>query len=185
MFFLVHLLTDGRTTKKDKSPRSLYCFDYGIFLENNLEFSADKNIIRQQRFAYDGVLQSFDRYFTEREDRRLLCTKCGAVYLEKDLFVGGIRLTFCPADKTDLKEMENDSGHSDYTEEQIRIIGTIRSAMLRDQLIARAIADDVGCYVQKVGKFAEKLDRAAIIDRERLPNGRYIYFDRRGDQLQF
>ena len=183
MFFLVHLLTDGRTTKKDRSPRSLYCFDYGICLENNLEFSEDKNIIRQQRFAYDSVLQMFDRYFTKEEDKRLICTKCGTVYLEKDLFVGGHRLTFCPTDKTDLKEIEGRASNTEYTEEEIRIIGTIRSAAPQDQLVARAVADDVGCYVQKVGKFAEKLDRAEIIDRERLPSGRYIYFDRRTDQL--
>jgi len=185
MFFLVHLLTDGRTTKKDKSPRSLYCFDYGICLANNLEFSEDKNIIRQQRFAYDTVLQAFDRYFSKEEDKKLICTKCGAVYLEKDLFVGGHRLTFCPADKTDLKEIEGSASAAEYTEEEIRIIGTIRSATPQDQLVARAIADDVGCYVQKVGKFAEKLDRAEIIDRERLSSGRYIYFDRQGDQLPF
>jgi hypothetical protein len=182
-FFLVHLLTDGRTTKKDKSPRTLYCFDYGICLENNLEFSEDKNIIRQQRFAYDSVLKAFDRYFSEQEDKRLICTRCGMVYLEKDLFVGGHRLTFCPADKTDLKEMESDASNAEYTEEEIRIIGTIRSATPQDQLVARAIADDVGCYVQKVGKFAEKLDRSDIIDREKLPNGRYIYFERTRDHL--
>jgi hypothetical protein len=39
MFFLIHLLTDGRTTKKERSPRGLYCFDYGICQENNLGFS--------------------------------------------------------------------------------------------------------------------------------------------------
>lgn len=182
MFFLVHLLTDGRTTKKESSPRTLYCFDYGICLENTLEFSEDKNIIRQQRFAYDNVLQRFDQYFQKQEDKRLVCTKCGTVYLEKELFVGGHRLTFCPADKTDLKEIEGDNGRSEYTEEEIRIIGTIRSATPEDQLVARAIADDVGCYVQKVGKFAEKLDKADVIEREKLPNGRYIYFDRKRDE---
>lgn len=53
MFFVVHLLTSGRTTKKEKTSRSLYCIDYGICLENNLSFALDKNVIRQQRFAYD------------------------------------------------------------------------------------------------------------------------------------
>jgi hypothetical protein len=153
--------------------------------ENNLEFSEDKNIIRQQKFAYDGVPKIFDRYFSEQEDKRLICTKCGTVYLEKDLFVGGHRLTFCPADKTDLKEMEGDASNSEYTEEEIRIIGTIRSARREDQLAARAIADDVGCYAQKVAKFGEKLDRTGVIDREKPPNGRYIYFERERDQFQF
>ena len=131
------------------------------------------------------MLKTFDRYFSEQEDKRLICTRCGTVYLEKDLFVGGYRLTFCPADTTHLKEMEGDASSAEYTEEEIRIIGSIRSAGPEDQLVARAIADDVGCYVQRVGKFAEKLDRADIIDREKLPNGRYIYFERRRNELKF
>jgi len=81
--------------------------------------------------------------------------------------------------------MEGDASSAEYTEEEIRIIGSIRSAGPEDQLVARAIADDVGCYVQRVGKFAEKLDRADIIDREKLPNGRYIYFERRRNELKF
>ena len=34
MCFVIHLLTKGRTTKKDKSARSLYCIDYGVCLES-------------------------------------------------------------------------------------------------------------------------------------------------------
>lgn len=66
---------------------------------------------------------------------------------------------------------------SRYTEEEIKIIGSIRSSLPEDQLIARQIADDVGCNVQKVSKFGEKLDRKGIIARERNEElQRNIYF---------
>ena len=76
MFFVVHLLTRGRTTKKDRTGRSLYCIDYGICLEHNLGFAEHKNVIRQQRFAYDDILVPFDRYFSRHEDQ-YRCPKCG------------------------------------------------------------------------------------------------------------
>ena len=57
MFFVVHLLTKCRTTKKEKLARSLYCIDYGICMENNLGFTTDKNILRHSKdFAYDEDL---------------------------------------------------------------------------------------------------------------------------------
>ena len=42
----------------------------------------------------------------------------------------------------------------------------------------RRIADDVGCYVQKVAKFGEKLEKQNLIDR--VEDGvleKFIYFD--------
>lgn len=177
MFFLVHLLTDGRTTKKESSPRGLYSFDYGICLENNLGFASDKNVIRQQRFAYDDVMRIFDKYFLDDEEKKYTCPQCGSIYLDRDLIVAGKRLNFCPEDRAQLKELGAGLSKSGYTEEEIKIIGSIRSATEEDSLGARIIADDVGCYVQKVAKFAEKLEKAKIVARKRSPAGPYIYFD--------
>lgn len=177
MFFLVHLLTDGRTTKKESSPRGLYSFDYGICLENNLGFASDKNVIRQQRFAYDDVMKSFDKYFSDTEEKKYTCPQCGSVYLDSSLNVAGKRLTFCPEDKTTLIELDEQPTTSGYTEEEIKIIGTMRSASEDDKLGARVIADDIGCYVQKVAKFGEKLEKTNIVKRKRSPGGSYIYFD--------
>lgn len=40
------------------------------------------------------------------------------------------------------------------------------------------VADDVGCYVQKVAKFGEKLEREHVIGRDRpADSSRHIYFD--------
>ena len=56
-------------------------------------------------------------------------------------------------------------------------MGSIRSSAPEDHLTARHVADDVGCNVQKVAKFGEKLERAGIIARERVEELRKnIYF---------
>ena len=94
MFFLVHLLTQGRTTKKERFTRSLYSFDYGVCLENNLGWGDEKNVIRQQRFAYDGALSEFDRFFQVRDETEYVCPSCGKVFAESDLMVGGARFYF-------------------------------------------------------------------------------------------
>lgn len=173
MFFIIHLLTQGRTTKKEKASRSLYCFDYGVCVENNISWGTDKNVIRQQRFAYDKVLEPFDRHFEQAVEKRWKCPDCNTIYQEKDLFVTGIRLEFCPRDRVDLIEVNNNE-HTQFTEEEIKIIGAIRSSSEEDELLARHVADDVGCYVQKVAKFGEKLERDNIIRRKM--KDKYIYY---------
>ena len=41
MFFSVHLLMTGKSTKTDRTSRSLYCFDYGVCEDNRLGFSTE------------------------------------------------------------------------------------------------------------------------------------------------
>lgn len=166
MFFLVHLLVKGRTTKKDRASRNLYCFDFGVCEENNLGFTTEKNVIRQQRFAFDEVLTRFEKHFGVTTEATFRCKQCGAVYAESELIVAGTRLSFCPRDRADLVNQKSADSRLQYTEEETKIIGSIRSAAREDQVFARQIADDVGCYVQKVAKFGERLDKAGIVKRE-------------------
>lgn len=173
MFFIGHLLTQGRTTKKEKASRSLYCFDYGVCVENNITWGTDKNVIRQQRFAYDKILEPFDQHFAKAVEKKWKCPVCNTIYHEKDLFVAGIQLEFCPKDRADLVEVSS-SEYTQFTEEEIKIVGAIRSSSEEDELLARHVADDVGCYVQKVAKFGEKLERENIIKRKM--KDKYIYF---------
>jgi hypothetical protein len=179
MFFLIHLIESGRTTKKEKESRNLYAFDYGICIENNIKYDTDKNLVRQQRFAYDDCFQPFDHLFQRSREPEFKCPNCHAVYRESELLIGGkILLNFCPQDKTDLLPIVTTvQGINDFTEEEIKIVGAIRSAKQEDKLIARRIADDVGCYVQKVSKFGERLKKEDVIQREKNEDeGRFIYF---------
>lgn len=179
MFFIIHLLTKGRTTKKEKISRSLYVFDYGICLENNLDFTEDKNIIRQQRFVYDNVLASFDAHFTATTEPMFICRSCQTIYKKRDLMVGDQPLRFCPKDKSDLEAYDATASFSDYTEEEMKIIGAMRSSKPEDKLLARRVADDVGCYIQKVAKYGEKLEREKVIHRKKDEElDRNIYFSR-------
>jgi hypothetical protein len=175
MFFVTHLLTDGRTTKKEMLSRSQYCFDYGQCMEHNLGHTTDKNIIRQQRFAYDDTLEKFSSHFMDSEPQAYRCPSCGTKYNETDLMVAGHRMTFCPKDKTDLVMNDERFSVNVYTEEEIRIIGAIRSSSHEDAKYAREIADDVGCYSQKVAKFGAKLEREGIAER-RKDGERFLYY---------
>jgi hypothetical protein len=149
--------------------RSLYCIDYGICLENNLMFSTDKNILRQQRFAYDDDLAQYDACFEKDTEPKYICHTCSAIYLESEIKIKGKLLTVCSNDRSELEPYDLSSLDKKYTEEEIKIIGAIRSASSEEHLVARQVADDVGCYVQKVAKFGEKLEREGMIAREKIP----------------
>lgn len=76
-----------------------------------------------------------------------------------------------------MPQLTNVQGITDFTEEEIKIVGAIRSAKQEDRLLARRIADDVGCYVQKVSKFAERLEKDEMISRMKQEDeGKLIYF---------
>lgn len=188
MFFLIHLIESGRTTKKEKESRNLYAFDYGICLDNNIKYDTDKNLVRQQRFAYDDCLQPFDSLFQRNKEPEFRCPKCNSIFKESELIIGGkTLLSFCPHDRTDLVQTPNSNFGitNQYTEEEIKIVGAIRSAIPEDRLLARRIADDVGCYTQKVSKFAEKLEKDKIINRKKDDEeGKLIYYGPPSEESQ-
>ena len=113
-------------------------------MENNLGFATDKNILRQQRFAYDDELRQFDEYFEKQSEPKYICPVCGAVYRESELRIKGKLLTFCMNDRADLQSYDLGELERQFTEEEIKIIGSIRSSSPEEHLTARRVADDVG-----------------------------------------
>lgn len=164
MFFLVHLLEEDRTTKKSRANRSLYAFDYGVAVENNLGWTTEKNTIRQQRFAYDDVISAYlEDSSVPRSSAR--CGLCDSEYSDNDLRLpNGMIMRYCPQDGSALDRLP--SSFDRFTEEEVKIIGFIRSASRDKGVEARAVADTIGCYVQKVAKFGEKLEREGVIARD-------------------
>jgi hypothetical protein len=179
MFFVVHLLSSGSSSKKQRTSRSMYCFDYGICEENRLGFSTDRDMYRQQRFVYDDVLSPFEKFFSTPVEKTYRCPVqgCGRTFRESEITIRGELLNFCPVHRIDLviENIPTLATLHDFTEEEIKIVGAIRAATKADQKIAQQIADDVGCYRQKVAKFAEKLERDGLIRREKISD-KYIYF---------
>jgi hypothetical protein len=128
--------------------------------------------------VYDDVIVPYyERYYQHSNEPIYECTKCRQTYKQSEIQVAGMTLDFCPKDRADLRLVASTVFQSTFTEEEIKIIGAIRSAGRSDKLLARRVADDVGCFVQKVAKFGEKLERDAVISRDRDDDaGKLIYF---------
>ncbi|HEU5374071.1 MAG TPA: hypothetical protein VFV38_01405 [Ktedonobacteraceae bacterium] len=177
--FAVHLLSTSESSKADRTTRSLYCFDYGVCEANRLSFSSDAEIYRRDRFVYDDTLVPFEKFFTPIREKIYHCSApgCNKTFKESDLFVAGIFLRFCPIHGTELVLENAPTTTYNFTEEEAKIIGAIRSARKADRKFARQIADDVGCYVQKVSMLGIKLEKEHLAQREKDPvEGKYIYF---------
>lgn len=176
-YLIVHLVKKARTTKNDTTKRNLYCFDYGLCNELNLGFSTDNNIIRQQRFIYDNELELFDKEFDIKFETTYLCRRCQVSYTKDQLYLEklNIYLDKCPSCGMPLQETKPIIDVNSYTEEETKIIGSIYAENNNDGKYASIIADEVGCYVQKVARFAIKLDEMGIIVRKN-DGKRYKYF---------
>lgn len=177
--YLVHLVKKDETSVKGETGLSLYMLDWYFIEKYNLGFSIDRDIYRQQRFVYNDIMKNYDAYFT---DTRIAykCPCCGSEYTQEQLFLPQLNkyLDICPKDYTRLSKMENDFQGNGYTEVERKIIGTIRNHTFENAILARDVAEIVGCSTMKVAKFAEKLCRESkLINREKKNNGViYSYF---------
>ena len=167
-YLLIHLAVKGRTTKKDKTTRHLYCFDYGACLEFNLGYSTDRNTVRQERFVYDDELTPFDKEFDIRVETLYTCRRCQIGYTKDQLFLEklGIYLDRCPRCNNPLEEQRPLPTPDDCTEEEAKIMGAIYAVKGPIGKLAREIADEVGCYVQKVSSYGLKVEKAGRITRD-------------------
>lgn len=122
-------------------------------------------------------LSQFDHYFEKVDEPRYICSECGSIYTESELRIRGKVMLVCVDDHNELQNYDAGALEKRYTEEEIKIIGSIRSSSPEERLTARRVADDVGCYVQKVAQFGGKLEREGVIARERVEElNRNIYY---------
>lgn len=165
---LIHLVVKGRTTKKDKTVRHLYCFDYGTCLEFNLGYSTDRNTVRQERFVYDDDLSPFDHEFDVANETRYVCRRCQVGYTKDQLFLEKLSMYLdrCPRCNSPLEEQQPDFAPEDCTEEEAKIVGSIFAVRGPMGKLARDIADEVGCHTKKVSNYGIKLERMGPIIRD-------------------
>ena len=88
-------------------------------------------------------------------------------------------LKFCPKDNVKLEIFEGeDYKEYAFTEEERKILGTIRNRTRESAILAREVAEIVGCNKYKVATFVERILSRKIIGREKLhgSNKPYSYF---------
>ena len=129
--------------------------------------------------CYNDIMKNYDIYFTDTR-KAYRCPKCGEEYTQEQLYLPQLNqyLEVCPKDYTKLVNMENEYHIVGYTEVERKIIGTIRNHSFENAIMARDVAEIVGCSTMKVAKFSEKVCRDAnIIEREKMNNENvYRYF---------
>lgn len=176
--YLIHLIKKDETSVKGETGLSLYMLDWYFIDKYNLGFSVDRDVYRQQRFVYNDIMKKYDAYFT---DTRLAfrCPKCGKEYTQEQLFLAELNryLDVCPVDYIKLERIEREYDSNEYTEIERKIIGTIRNHSYENALMAKEVAEIVGCSTMKVAKFAEKIcKQSGIIKREKKNENVFRYF---------
>lgn len=79
--------------------------------------------------------------------------------------------------KQSVKVFKKEYISASYTEVERKIVGTIRNHSFENAIMAKEVADIVGCSTMKVAKFAEKLCKSSqVIRREKKNESVYRYF---------
>lgn len=178
--YLIHLLKKNETSVKGETGLSLYMIDQYFINKYNLGFTLDRDIYRQQRFVYNDIMKNYDVYFTDTR-KQFICPQCSTEYTQEQLYLPQLDtyLTACPKDHVILKELQHEFAQSiAYTETERKIIGTIRNHNYQNSILAKDVAEIVGCNTNKVAKFSEKLVRETdLICREKPETEtRYKYY---------
>lgn len=167
--YLIHLIKKDETSVKGDTGLSLYMLDWYFIDKYNLGFSIERDVYRQQRFVYNDLMKNFDTYFTDTRVA-FTCPQCGNLYTQEQLFLPQLNqyLEVCPKDYTKLEKIEREYNAGEYTEVERKIIGTIRNHTYENAIMAREVAEIVGCSTMKVAKFSEKVCKESkIISREK------------------
>lgn len=177
--YLIHLIKKDETSVKGDTGLNLYMIDWFFIEKYNLGFSIERDVYRQQRFVYNDVMKNYDAYFTDTR-QEYVCPVCGSQYTMEQLYLPQLDmyLDTCPRDRIKLERISEKSfDGGKYTEVERKIIGTIRNHSYENALLAREVAELVGCSSVKVGKFAEKVCRETdLIRREKMNNEQMLRY---------
>lgn len=176
--YLIHLIKKDETSVKGETGLSLYMLDWYSIDKYNLGFSIERDVYRQQHFVYNDIMKNYDSYF---KDTRVAfrCPKCRSEYTQEQLFLPQLNqyLEVCPKDYTKLEKVEKEYNSSGYTEVERKIVGTIRNHSFENAIMAKEVAEIVGCSTMKVAKLAEKLCKnSEVIMREKKNENVFRYF---------
>ncbi len=174
--FLIHFISENITSKHG-GHYNLYSIDYDICSEYNIKYANKKDEYTPVRFIYDSVLSEFDAYFLETKQKSYKCPTCAKIYPENEVKKHSVKRCFDDDSKLDeIIHQQVPVSHGNFAEVEIKILGLISQTPEYEALTAREVADAVGCTIQKVSAWANRVlgkSREININKESKP---YKYF---------
>ncbi|UJL36324.1 hypothetical protein [Pantoea agglomerans] len=155
--FLLHFISENISSKHGGSY-NLYSLDYDICNEYNILYADKKDDYTRIRFIYDPVLSEFDAYFLNSKQKSFKCPLCNKIYDENEVIK--YKTKRCFEDDTVLTEIIHQDSpltEGNFAEVEIKILGLISQLPLDEAMTAREIADSVGCTVQKVAIWGNRV----------------------------
>jgi predicted nucleic-acid-binding Zn-ribbon protein len=164
----LHKVQHNQRLKDRKVDVDVFGIDYGLCLENKINFYTSSKEKRQDRdymqprFFYENIAVKYDSDFIKTSIFK--CGKCGnnIIYSENDLRLpSGILMKICPIHqeqqlievKQNLKEKIET-----YTEEEEKIIGLLANIKSEESIKANQIQKELGVSPYKIAWFIKKIE---------------------------
>lgn len=166
--YLIHKILTNQRLKDQKIDVDIFALDYGICLENKLNYYTaatekrqDRDFV-QTRFFYDEIATNYDSFFNTEGVYK--CTKCGTdiSYTKNDITLkNGKILTRCPEHPDEELHYTACSHYSNtrYSEEEQKIIGFLATISKEGALLANEIQKETGANRQKIAWFSKNLEK--------------------------
>lgn len=166
--YLLHKIQHNHRLKDQKIDVDVYAIDYGLCLENKLNYYSSSKEKRQDRdyiqtrFFYDAIAIKYDSFFIKEDTFK--CGKCsqGQVFSKSDLTLkSGIVLSNCPIHPEQVLTRipaQNNNIHV-YTEEEEKIIGLLSTISKEKAIVAKQIQSEVGVNPYKIAWFVKRIEK--------------------------
>lgn len=166
--YLLHKIQHNHRLKDKKVDVDVYAIDYGLCLENKLNYYSSSKVNRQDRdyiqtrFFYDTVAIKYDSFFIKEDTFK--CGKCpeGQVFSRSDLTLrNGIIISHCPIHPEQVLSKIpalNNEIHK-YTEEEEKIIGLLSTIPKDKAILAKKVQSVIGVSPYKIAWFVKKIEK--------------------------